>query len=159
MGMLVLASGLLLYHPFYGISARVVLSGSMGKAAPVGSVVINHVIPEGEYRVGDVITFYAPGQAGVVTHRIARLYTGSDGVPRVDTKGDANPNGDLWSLTLGSIQGKKVLMIPGLGYLLQLVKTPMGFLIFALFSFVVLVHLELQYLLEMVRFGWRKWRA
>jgi signal peptidase len=159
-GTLLLVMSVLLYSPFYGISARVVLSGSMGNALPTGSIVFNRAIPAQEYRVGDVVTFSVPSQPKTtVTHRIVRLYTSALGLPMVDTKGDANPNGDSWSLSLGSIQGKKIFFIPGLGYPLQLIKTPVGFLTFALITFVVLVHLELRYLADIVRLSWQKLRA
>jgi signal peptidase I len=78
-----------------GFQRYVITSGSMTGTYDRGSLVFDRVVPTSSLRTGDVITFRPPGQAGLVTHRIAsvRLVGGR----RVfTTKGDANRTPDIW---------------------------------------------------------------
>jgi signal peptidase len=78
-----------------GFQRYVITSGSMSGTYDRGSLVFDRVVPTSRLQAGDIITFRPPGQAGLVTHRIAsvRLVGGR----RVfTTKGDANRTPDIW---------------------------------------------------------------
>lgn len=138
---------LISYRRVRGWGAEVVISGSMRPAILPGSVVIHKELPPNHYQVGDVITFYPPyRERQLVTHRIVALYENSSGILVAKTKGDANTNGDPWLISVGSIRGKQVIALPWLGYLFQVVKTPIGFLVFTLTFFLFLILEELQFI-------------
>ena len=103
----------------------VVLSGSMEPAIHTGSVVA--VKPAAEYNIGDVITFGESDKDSTpVTHRISDISL-QDGKPVFTTKGDANNDIDGEPVQLADIQGKVLFSIPFLGYVLEFVRTPLGF--------------------------------
>lgn len=79
----------------YGLTPLVVTSGSMSPGMPAGSVALVREVPVTSIRVGDVITFDAPGKLGRVTHRvIKRTRRGTRWY--FQTKGDANDTPDHW---------------------------------------------------------------
>ena len=100
----------------FGVGAAVVLSGSMEPELSIGDFLI--VVKENSYIVGDVVVFQ-DGRSSV-THRIVSM---SD--TEVITKGDANNTEDD-PISLDRIKGKVVLVIPFIGYLISLIKTPIG---------------------------------
>jgi len=131
---------LLAYRSVHGLQAEAVLSGSMGHAVPAGSLVIVRALPPDHYREGDVVTFRAPTPGSpLVTHRIARLYRLSGGLPVIETKGDTNGTKDPWVLSVGDIVGRKEMALPGLGRFFAWLQTPLGFLGCAFASLVVIV--------------------
>ncbi|MGH2946545.1 MAG: signal peptidase I [Solirubrobacteraceae bacterium] len=90
---------LVLVPAVVGMQRYAIVSGSMSPTFDRGSLVLAEVVPVGELRVGDVITYRPPPGAGpehLVTHRIASI--GRDGVLR--TKGDANSVADPWTFRL-----------------------------------------------------------
>jgi len=97
--------------------AYVVHTGSMSPTIPPESAV---VVREGEYRVGDVVSFTVHG--AVVTHRLIAIH--SDGT--IETKGDANRSADPWHVPVAGIVGRVVAAPHRAGYLLTYVKTPAG---------------------------------
>ncbi len=102
-----------------GVGMSVVLSGSMEPSLSVGDLLI---VTEAEsYAVDDVVVFQE-GRSAVV-HRIVAI----DG-ESVTTKGDANNVTDA-PFSHEQIRGKVVLVIPVIGYLISIVKTPIGTLL------------------------------
>ncbi len=97
-----------------GFGATVVLSGSMEPALSVGDLLI--VVPEDEYNVGDIVVYQASGIA--VVHRIVEI----DG-DAVITQGDAN-NAPDEPIPLTSVKGKVVAAIPFVGYIVEMIQTP-----------------------------------
>lgn len=73
----------------------VIAGGSMEPSIPRGSIVYDDEVPVSQLRVGDVITFVAPGDARPVTHRIHAIGRDRSGARMFRTKGDANPTVDL----------------------------------------------------------------
>ncbi|MEI6477424.1 MAG: signal peptidase I [bacterium] len=123
---------------------EVILSGSMAPGLPVGSLIVVRELPASQYQVGDVVSFKVPSRPSeVVTHRLVRLYRDEQGLRLAKTKGDANTNGDPWTLSLGNIMGKEVAVIPWLGYLAIVMRLPSGFLAAAALSLVFLVLPEM----------------
>ena len=102
-----------------GFQRYVITSGSMTGTYDRGSLVFDRVVATSSLRAGDVITFRPPGQAGLVTHRIASV--GVDHGRRVfTTKGDANRTADVWgAITLHDAhQARVAFHVPYLGFAL-----------------------------------------
>ncbi len=129
---LVIALALVSAPRLVGDRPLVVLSGSMGAAAPVGSVAVTHPVPAGRVRLGDVIvrTVGGPGTTPVLHRVVARQ--DREGRIVVTTKGDANPTADAEPVAL---DGPVLVMryaVPGVGYLISLAKHPLGWLVLVL---------------------------
>ena len=106
----------------------VVLSGSMEPAVSVGDLLI--ISEWNNYQVGDIVV-YQSGRIAV-THRIVSI-SGDE----VITRGDAN-NAEDEPIPLERIKGKVVMIIPCVGYLVKIIKTPLGtFAIIALAVFLM----------------------
>lgn len=100
-----------------------VYSGSMAPRMPVGSLVLERVVPAARVHVGDVITFADPfDHTRVVTHRIVRILPTRVG-PGYRTKGDANPTRDPWTLKLPPRVPHAVATVPYAGYALVYAQT------------------------------------
>ena len=100
----------------FGIGVAVVLSGSMEPEISSGDLLI---ITEREgYAVEDIVV-YQDGRMAV-THRIISI-SGDE----VITKGDAN-NAPDDPITMSQVKGKVLFAIPLLGYLVDMIKTPVG---------------------------------
>lgn len=98
-----------------GVRWYEVVSPSMGRAAPVGTLVID-VPARGGVRAGDIISFSPGGVTTVYTHRVASV-TPEGGIR---TKGDANSAPDGWLLSPSDVIGRAVAVLPGLGYVLRM---------------------------------------
>ena len=138
---LVVAVGALLaaaYVPtLLGYEANIVLSGSMGRALPIGAVAQTRMVDARSLAVGDVITFRFPGRPLSVTHRIIAIE--NDGARVVaHTKGDANGAADPEPVVLGMTVARVERVIPLAGYLVRAVRTPAGMAVFLGFPLLAL---------------------
>lgn len=106
-----------------GCSQAVVLSGSMEPAFSAGDMLIFNECPA--YTVGDVVIFRS-GES-FVTHRIVGERDGG-----FVTKGDANNTEDKELLSTGSIEGRLLLVVPGVGGALTFLRSPLGLLLLVL---------------------------
>ena len=81
-------------------------------------LVANLIVPD--LRVGDVITYLPPADAGIdnlVTHRIHRVREAADGTTVYRTKGDANADADPWTFRLDSDeQPRMAFAVPAVGH-------------------------------------------
>lgn len=111
-----------------GVRTFDVRTPSMGRTAPVGSLVVT--VPPGQHRlaVGDVVTFVPPVAAGggtaarlPYTHRITAIADGA-----ITTKGDANGAADAWTITRGDVVGRVVTVLPGAGWVLRMLPWVVG---------------------------------
>jgi signal peptidase I len=111
-----------------GVRTFDVRTPSMGRTAPVGSLVVT--VPPGQHRlaVGDVVTFVPPVAAGggtaarlPYTHRITAVADGA-----ITTKGDANGAADAWTITRGDVVGRVVAVLPGAGWVLRMLPWAVG---------------------------------
>ncbi len=116
-------------NPFY-----VVASGSMIPVLEVYDVLIvqGHE-PFDEIEVGDIIVFNRPvDHDRVIVHRVASIV---DDEPRtLRTKGDANPAsipGTDFPITEEEYIGKVAYTLPQVGYVTQLLKPPINYVIIA----------------------------
>jgi len=100
-----------------GFQRYVITSGSMSGTYDRGSLVFDRVVPTSSLRAGDVITFRPPGQAGLVTHRIAAVRV-VRGQRVFTTKGDANRTADVWgAISLHDARQARVAFhVPYIGY-------------------------------------------
>jgi len=113
-----------------GFTPMLILSGSMGSAAPVGSVVLGRDVDARLVRVGDIVLLPRPG-ATPVLHRVIEVGR-LDGRVVVRTQGDANAVPDTEPTVLPARVVTAVHAVPGIGHLLRLVVTPAGWVAFVL---------------------------
>jgi len=125
-GMTLAAAGFVLAG-LAGFQRYVIVGGSMTGTYDLGSVVFDRPVPVRELRVGDVITYLPPPDAGVphlVTHRIAQIRS-VDGHTVFRTKGDANPAADPWRFQLDApTQARVQLSVPYVGFVFLLRTRP-----------------------------------
>ncbi|EGP94040.1 signal peptidase I [Nitrosarchaeum koreense] len=115
-------------NPFY-----VIASGSMIPVLEVYDiVVIQGHVPFEEIEVDDIIVFNHPsGHDRVIVHRVASII--DDNPKTIRTKGDANPAsipGTDFPITQDEYIGKVSYVIPQAGYVTQLLKPPMNYLLY-----------------------------
>jgi len=114
-------------NPFY-----VVASGSMIPVLQVYDVLIVQGHESfNDIKVGDIIVFNRPsGHDRVIVHRVAAII--DDEPKTIRTKGDANPAsipGTDFPITKEEYIGKVAYVIPQVGYVTQLLKPPVNYLI------------------------------
>ena len=100
----------------FGVGSAVVLSGSMEPEISIGDLLI--ISERKSYEVGDVVV-YQDGKIAV-THRIVSISENG-----VITRGDANNTEDE-PITLEQIKGEVIFAMPLVGYLVNMIKTPIG---------------------------------
>ena len=98
-----------------GLSAAVVMGGSMAPAIPLGSLILIEPTSPSTVAVGDVITFSLPDR--LITHRVIAVSRDEAGL-QIMTKGDANDAPDPIAMRAGSAVGAVRLAIPVAGYAL-----------------------------------------
>jgi len=103
-----------------------VLSNSMKGAVDTGDQVV--VLPQAarEIRVGEIVAFDDPDGSGkLFQHRVQHLERiGSE--LEVTTKGDANTGDERWRVPVDGEVGRVVAVVPGAGYVLGRLGTPIG---------------------------------
>ncbi|MBP9727859.1 MAG: signal peptidase I [Candidatus Moranbacteria bacterium] len=107
-----------------GIKTFVVQSGSMEPAIGTGSVVV--VKPAEQYQVGDVITFGPRSKTKPpTTHRIVEVKDDGNYV----TRGDANEDTDMRTVSRYEVIGKVLFSVPFVGYAVATAQKPWGFVL------------------------------
>lgn len=105
------------------VSTHVVSTGSMEPTIKAGSVVLSSLEIE-EINRGDIIVFTSPENEEItIVHRVMDIENNE-----YFTKGDNNENDDDWTVFKDNIKGKVFLTIPYLGYAIEWMKTPLGFI-------------------------------
>ena len=117
-------------NPFY-----VVASGSMIPALQVYDIiVIQGHEPFELIQVGDIIVFDRPSDHNrVIVHRVESIL--NEDPKTVRTQGDANPSfirGTDYPITEEEYIGKVAYIIPQVGYITQILKPPMNYIIIAI---------------------------
>ena len=124
-------------NPFY-----VVASGSMIPELEVYDVLIvqGHE-PFEDIEIGDIIVFNRPSDHNrVIVHRVVSII--DDEPKTIRTKGDANPAsipGTDFPITDKEYIGKVVYTLPQVGYVTQLLKPPINYIIIAVVIGVMIV--------------------
>ena len=116
-------------NPFY-----VVASGSMIPVLQVYDIiVIQGHEPFEEIQVGDIIVFDRPSDHNrVIVHRVESIL--NEEPKTIRTQGDANPTwirGTDYPITEEEYIGKVAYIIPQVGYITQILKPPMNYIIIA----------------------------
>ena len=112
----------------FGVGATVVLSGSMEPTLSTGDLLI--IAEQESYGVDDVVVFQSNRMA--VVHRIIEIKeetvegeNGEELQMLAVTQGDANNTPDD-PIQMSQIKGTVVLRVPLVGYLVNMIKTPLG---------------------------------
>lgn len=120
-----------------------VLSGSMEPKLALGSVIA--VVPQNEYKTGDIITFGAEtDKTKTVTHRIVEISRDLD-LQKISyrTKGDANDAPDLELIDQNRVIGKVVFHLPYLGYGVAFAQTQLGLIMLIVIPATIIIYSEL----------------
>ena len=97
----------------FGYSSLIVATGSMnGSEVNEGDLII--IKDTGDYKIGEIVTFFQDGDDIPTTHRIIN-YKDIEGVRYWKTRGDANNSPDERLITSDEIIGEVVLVIPYVG--------------------------------------------
>jgi len=117
---------------------------------PKGSVVINQWVDQKNLKVDDIITYqhFSDGKIIYITHRIVNIDK-INPLWRFETKGDANPVSDFDLVTQANTEGKVVLMIPLIGYLIDFFKTPVGFILLIALPLLIFIIRQTRDLLHL----------
>jgi len=141
MTMVVLA----LLAPHFGWRADTVLSGSMEPALPVGCVQVTRPVQPEDIQVGDIITFRSPTNGKLMSHRVAAVE--QDESYQFRTKGDANEDVDPYLVPVENVVGRVCFKLSYIGYVVEYLKTPIGFILLGLFG-IALIVAEMSTMLE-----------
>ena len=113
--------GFIYFVPGYSFS--LVRSGSMAPAINVGDVIITRPAGgagvDGNIKPGAIVMYTHDGQ--LITHRVVSV-TGDALV----VKGDALEHSDPWPVIVSSVQGVYLFKIPYVGYLMNFIRTKLG---------------------------------
>jgi signal peptidase I len=139
---LLLAAVLIFFAPRFGWQVDTVLSGSMEPAIPTGSILVSRTVASDSIIVGDIITFSGSGRDRFITHRVTAIDR-TNGIV-FTTKGDANNAEDPYPVPAENVEGKVLVHIPFLGFILSFVKTPLGILLMLVIPGLLIIGLELR---------------
>lgn len=137
---LVVILALLLVAPrFFGIDTYVVISGSMEPEFKTGGLIYTtKKVDPSNIEIGDSITFRM-SESTIATHRVIDIVD-DNGVPKLQTKGDANDAPDANLVPYENVIGRALFDIPCLGYVANYIQNPPG-LYFAAAGGVILILL------------------
>jgi signal peptidase I len=129
-------------NPFYVVS-----SGSMVPTLNVNDVLVvkGGTSSFGNLKVGDIIVFNKPaGDDRVIVHRVAGIYTTTQGESIIRTKGDANPGsipGVDFPIRVHDYIGKVAYVIPGVGLITtSFLRPPVNYIIIAVILAILLFN-------------------
>lgn len=131
--------------PLTGRTTLIIGGGSMEPSISMGTAVIVEPVAPTAIRVGDVVSLRTGTDLqAIFTHRVTRIVE-RDGIPWVETKGDANAAADPSITSSDHVIGRVSATIPYAGFLLALLSVPSGVLFVV---FLAAVLLTLTWLLE-----------
>jgi len=128
--------------PHFGWRVDAVLSGSMEPELTVGGIVITRPVQANEIQVGDIITFYAPQNQKLTSHRVIESVDSSSFY--FLTKGDANEDPDPALIPYVNIVGRVCFHFPYLGYINQSARSFPGFLLTLCLPGLIIIIIELR---------------
>ena len=129
---------------FFGLSYFQVLSGSMERVIPRGSLVITREVPASQISAGDVITFMRSDQE-IITHEVLRVIPNFDGggATGFQTKGTENPMPDPDIVGAANVLGVVKVHINGLGFTLRYIADNIKY-VFLLFIVILLGSIAIR---------------
>lgn len=114
-----------------GYEAHIITSGSMGSAAPIGSVALTRMATPASVGTGDIVVFRHPSAAMTFTHRvIERTIDGT--VFTFRTKGDANGAPDPEEIRTTEQIARVARVVPYAGRIVTFARSPIGLILFLL---------------------------
>ena len=117
-----------------GKTPMVVLSGSMSGTAEnhieAGDLIFVDKTDVTSLEVGDVIAYMEKDSTAVITHRVTKIDTDSDGKLLFTTKGDANNSEDLMQVEEDRVIGIYSSRIPKVGDFAIFLHEPLGMVLF-----------------------------
>ena len=142
---MIVCLGLLVVPRLFGYATLVVHSGSMGQAAPAGSLVLARPLDAREVRVSDVVLVRREGAEASppVLHRVVSLAHRA-GKVIVQTKGDSNSVADPSPYQLRGRTLTAVVAIPHAGGALSVARTPVGWTLLVAVPATVLLWMQLR---------------
>jgi signal peptidase I len=109
-----------------GMHPNTVRSGSMSPTIETGDLIVSSQISPTEVEVGDIITFEDPNGGGaLITHRVRAITPGPERIEFI-TRGDANNNGEQWSIERNGTLGRVSYRVPAIGFALVPIAGGMG---------------------------------
>ncbi len=125
----------------------------MEPVVPLGGVVITRSYPS--YEKGEIISFSLSSKKGdIITHRVVEKGLDAGKIIYL-TKGDANEEADSWKVDESQVVGKSALILPYLGYGVNFIKTPKGFVALIIIPASIIVYEELKTIFSEI-IGWIK---
>lgn len=109
-----------------GYRILIIRGASMTPTIPLGALVFEQRIPPSSIAQGDVVTVVLPSGT-LVTHRVIRMAT-VDGLPHLETKGDANATADPTLEPATLVSGVVRFHVPLAGFALAFLGIPTGIL-------------------------------
>ncbi len=103
-----------------GWRAHVMVTASMGRVAPVGTLVLSQQVAAGSVRTGEIVVFHPPGQPRTTfVHRVVAV-RGTGPGQTFTTRGDLSGAPDPWTLTARQLVGRASLRIRAVGWLVTM---------------------------------------
>ncbi len=132
--LIIVVGGIFLALYIFGIKPYVVLSSSMRPTFDTGSLCfINTNVKYKKIKEKDIIAFKLSDNT-LVTHRVYKKTKLG-----FKTKGDANNNLDAVIITKDNYVGKNIFWIPKIGYVVGVIQSTKGKIIFITFIILLLV--------------------
>lgn len=135
-----------------GTRLFVVQMSSMEPTIKAKSLIV--VRPERIYKKDDIITFIDQdpdkGQYPTVTHRLQTIVN-QNGQVLFMTKGDANRFSDEYFVPYNQVVGKVVKIIPYFGWLVDIVKSKLGIILFVFLPAIMIVRNELLNIVQQMK--------
>ena len=131
------------FSPFH-----VVISDSMYPQIRTGDAVVMKNIDPAKVKTGDIIIFRNPGKPeDLVIHRVVAV-SESGQAHFYSTKGDNNPAGDDWQVTMGQVVGGVVVTVHNFGWFIDFLQSPRGYVVCIVLPFAL--SIMLVFILSMV---------
>jgi signal peptidase I len=112
-----------------GYQLQPVLSASMSPTYRVGSLLVVAPVDASAVEPGMAVTFDDPAEPGrLVSHRVVARTDGPAG-PAFITQGDASITRDPFPVPARSIRGRVMWNVPALGYAVDALRWPRGFVL------------------------------
>jgi signal peptidase len=140
--LLMMTAALTFLAPHLGWRVDVVLSGSMEPRLHAGGLVVTRPAAVDTILPGDIITFYAPVTRVPTTHRVVSVEPGPP--LSFHTRGDANEEADIVTVTAPSVVGEVCFDVPYVGYATRFVKSPLGLLISLCLPGIIIIIMEIK---------------
>jgi signal peptidase len=137
----IIIGGITYFAPHFGWRVDTILSGSMEPTLKVGGIVVTRPVPYNDIKEGDIITYVAPTDNKLTSHRVNSISGGW--LSGFETKGDANEHPDPYMVPIEAVAGKVVFTLPYIGYVTNFIKTPVGFLVLLGLPGIIVISMEI----------------